>query len=707
MAGVALFVVAMAVRLVHIWSIHEEPLFDTLMGDARAYDEWASRIAGGDWLGTAVFYQAPLYPYFLGLLYTVAGRDLLLVRIVQAAVGATSAVLLASAGARLFSRRVGLVAGFGLALYAPAIFFDGLLQKTVLDVFLVCLTIWFASRIIAGPSGPTAWCGLGLALGGLSLARENALLLVAVAAVWAVSRAGEQYRTGRTRSARRRSLTPVIALAAGVALVLLPVVARNYAVGGGFYLTTSQFGSNFYIGNNPEADGTYMSLRPGRGSPEYERQDATELAERALGRPLAPAEVSRYWTERSLRFITGSPGDWLQLMARKAALLVNAREMLDTESQETYEEYSPLLRMLAWVGHFGLLIPLAAIGLVRSWPDRRRLWPLYAMLVAYAGSVLLFFVFARYRFPLVPFLLVFAAAGILAAPAMFAATNRRQRLVAAAALLALVVLVHWPLLSAARMRAITETNLAAALHDDGRLEAAVERYRRAITLDPGYAPAYNNLGVTLRALGRVDEAITIYEQGLRLQDATADLHYNLANALLEQNRAHEAAQHLRIALNAVPGSAASHNNLGMALAAQGDYERAALAFRAAIAAEPGTAAIAHRNLGNVLASLGRLDEAVAQLERAVALDPQDSAASYDLGTMLLELQRFDEAAARFRAALHISPDDVRALNNLGIALASMGRVREAIPYFERALLVRPDFADARRNLDMAQRAPQP
>ena len=35
---------------------------------------------------------------------------------------------LALAGVRLFSPRVGLTAGVMLALYAPAIFFDGLLQ---------------------------------------------------------------------------------------------------------------------------------------------------------------------------------------------------------------------------------------------------------------------------------------------------------------------------------------------------------------------------------------------------------------------------------------------------------------------------------------------------------------------------------------------------------------------------------------------------
>ena len=36
-----------------------------------------------------------------------------------------------------------------LAFYAPAIFFDGLIQKSVLDAFLLCLALWLMSGIIA------------------------------------------------------------------------------------------------------------------------------------------------------------------------------------------------------------------------------------------------------------------------------------------------------------------------------------------------------------------------------------------------------------------------------------------------------------------------------------------------------------------------------------------------------------------------------
>src|SRR5262249_43781206 len=153
------------------------------------------------------------------------------------------------------------------------------------------------------------------------------------------------------------------------------------------------------IGNNPRSDGTYMPLRFGRGAPEYERQDATELAERAVGRHLTPGEVSNYWTSRALTFIRSEPFAWLKLMARKAALFANATEMLDTESQYSYDEWSVITRVAGTIGHFGILVPLAVLGLWTTWSDRTRSRILVALTIAYAASVVIFYVFARYRFP--------------------------------------------------------------------------------------------------------------------------------------------------------------------------------------------------------------------------------------------------------------------------------------------------------------------
>jgi 4-amino-4-deoxy-L-arabinose transferase-like glycosyltransferase len=339
----AIFAAALAVRLIHLWQMRGTAYFSVLMGDARGYDLWAQRLAAGDWVGSDVFYQAPLYPYFLGVIYAVAGHDLLAVRLVQAIIGSLSAVLVAVACARLFSLRAGAIAGAVLAFYAPAIFFDALIQKSVLDVAFVSAALAAIAIIVTGGQDRRrAWLALGLAIGALSLTRENALVLVPALGAWVWLGVAPR-RLGRAGA--------LVVFLAGVALVLGPVVVRNAAVGGGFYLTTSQFGPNFYIGNNAAADGSYVPLRFGRGSPEFERLDATELAERAAGRPLSPAEVSRYWTTQAIAFITEQPGAWLRLQGRKAALLVNAAEMLDTESQESHAEWSWPLRALGPVAH--------------------------------------------------------------------------------------------------------------------------------------------------------------------------------------------------------------------------------------------------------------------------------------------------------------------------------------------------------------------
>jgi tetratricopeptide (TPR) repeat protein len=688
------FGVAFAVRLIHLWQMREAPVFSVLMGDARGYDEWAQMIAGGQWLGTDVFYQAPLYPYFLGVIYAVLGRDLTLVRVIQAAVGAAACTMLGLAASRLFSRRVGLVAGLSLALYAPAIFFDALIQKTVLDVFFLCLVLWISSRLCDSAAGTREWAWLGIALGAFALTRENALVLAIVILAWIWVPSSPVHARPRIAAAG--------AFALGLALVLAPVVARNYAVGGGFYVTTAQFGPNFYIGNNARADGTYAPLRPGRGAPEYERRDATDLAERALGRALTPAQVSRYWTDRALAFISSQPGRWVLLLGRKLFLLVNADEMLDTESQETHAESSIVLRVLGWFGHFGLLVPLALVGAVATWPERRRLWPVHAMAIAYAASVIAFYVFARYRFPLVPFLVLFASAGLLAAPSLILATTLRQRAVLAVAIAAAAIVANWPALSSAMMRAITETNLAAALQENGRIDEALVHYRRAIAIESGYAPAYNNLGTALRASGRVGEAIDAYERSLQKLPDYPDAHYNLANALLEQGRSDEAAAHLRIASRSLPTSAGVHNNLGKALADKGWLEEAAVELRQAVALEPGSAT-AHHNLGNVLASQGQIEEAFTQLRRAMELEPANAETGYDLGTLLLEAGRIEEAVAVFEAVLRLRPLYAEAHNNLGIALASQGKVDQAMLHFERAVEINPQLADARRNLEMARR----
>ena len=148
LAVFGIFVFALVIRALHIWQLNAEPFLSLLLGDAQSYDAWAQQIASGNWLGKEVFYQAPLYPYFLGSVYTIFSKDIVIVRVCQAVLGALSCVFLTDSCRRFFSKKAGIIAGLILAAYAPAIFFDGIIGKSALDLFFLCLMLWLLSKLV-------------------------------------------------------------------------------------------------------------------------------------------------------------------------------------------------------------------------------------------------------------------------------------------------------------------------------------------------------------------------------------------------------------------------------------------------------------------------------------------------------------------------------------------------------------------------------
>lgn len=570
---------AFLLRCLYIWQIADAPFFELRIGDGEAYHLWAQRIAAGDWLGQDVFYQAPLYPYFLALVYRIFGDGALHLRLMQAIIGATSCALLAAAGAKLWGRR-GIVAGVILATYPTAIFLDGLLEKSVLVTMFTALLL---ALLATWPGHARRHRGLatGIVLGLLALTRENAILLIVPVFLWITWSAG--------RESFRNSCGAVAMFLTGCALVLLPVAVRNYAVGGEFHLTTSQFGPNFYIGNHSGASGTYEALVAGHGSAADEREDATRLAQDAVGRELTSREVSSFWTRRSIEYIRSHPVEWLMLLARKAALTFNATTVADTESQDVYVEWSGLLRLLSVIG-FGALLTVAAYGAAASATEWRRLWWLYAVGATYAASVIAFYVFERYRFPLVLVMMLFAAAA-------FRETRLRTRrwvpFLAAAVALALANL---PVGDARGSQATHYFAIATAIaKDPTRVEQAKEFYGRALNIAPEFPAAQVGLATLLTRTGHAEDAIPYYEA----------------------------------ALLSWPDYAEAHNNLGVALQAVGRPKDAAGAFEQALRLRPDDPnarrglAETLNNLGATLASEGRIAEAIPHFARALQLNPTD------------------------------------------------------------------------------------
>lgn len=500
-ACMVIFFLALVLRLVALAELRGSPWNEVLLGDARHFDAWGMRIAGGEWRGDQVFYQAPLYPYFLGCTYALFGHVPDLVRVLQCLLGACAALWIARGTACLAAphaaQRAGLCAGLLAALYGPAIWYDLQIEKTSLATSLTAL-LFFLSMTRSLERGWRWPFAAGLALGALVLLRENAVVL-ALPLAWAFARGAE---------GRRRALA---SLAGGLALALAPVALRNWAVGGVFLPTSSNAGVNFYIGNGAEADGQYRPLVAGRGHPDYEREDATRIAEKLAGHALSPAGVSRFWFALALEEIVEEPGHFAHLLLRKARLLAHRSEIMDAVALEVFQDRSLVLRVLGLLS-FGVLLPLCLAGAVLAW-GRSRAGVTLASAALVALSVVLFFVVGRFRLGLVPFALALAAL----APCEWRATRRGA--VAALALAFGALAAWWPLPLEGDPRAASASNLASELLRRGDAAQAEAWAREARARDPSSAEAAYNLGVALRRLERHAEAAEPFVAAMRLEPA--------------------------------------------------------------------------------------------------------------------------------------------------------------------------------------------
>ena len=379
--------------------IQQNPVFLPLTSglDDAFYNRWALQIAHGDFIGREVFHGMPLYPYFLGTAYFIFGCHIFLVKLLQVLLGAVNCSLIYFIGKRTFNKTAGIIAGLFFAFYGMDILYEGLLVGPFLTIFVNAVAILLLMRAVETPKYKY-FIFSGVAIGISALNMAGALLFLPLAAVWAFFSV--------------KHIKPVVAcvcLVVAALAVIAPVTLRNYLVAGDIVPITSHSGINFYIGNNPAANGTFQPLEGINPSVEKTLAQSAEIAQKAEGRKLKASEVSGYWFKKAFRFIKADPSGYMRLFVRKALLFWNASEIYDVIDYSFVRHMVPILNM-PLIG-FGLIGPLGLIGMVLAIGvcERRYLRNLlYIFVGTQMLSVLLFFVNSRYRLPVVPYLAVFA-----------------------------------------------------------------------------------------------------------------------------------------------------------------------------------------------------------------------------------------------------------------------------------------------------------
>jgi len=228
----------------------------------------------------------------------------------------------------------------------------------------------------------------------------------------------------------------------------------------------------------------------------------------------------------------------------------------------------------------------------------------------------------------------------------------------------------------------------------GRVDEAIEYYRRALNIEPNYARAHCGLAIALELHGdpldraRPDEASAHYTRALEIEPDYPEAHSGLARTLASQNRLEDAIWHFRQAIRAEPDMVQAHGGLGIALHMQGKLEEAIACYRKALQIDPEHVE-AHSSLACALAEQGKLDEAINHYRRALKGRPDYDEVHYRLGRTLMMAAQFDDALEHFRRAAQLKPDWPEPLNGIAQILIvhpdpKSRDVGEAVRLAERA-----------------------
>jgi tetratricopeptide (TPR) repeat protein len=658
-AALLIFVLALAVRFLYLYEISRSPTFRVPILDSYAYDRMARTFAQQGSMGLEFFWQPFFYQFFLAVVYFFSAGSILCAKIVQLVLGALTCVLTYKLGSKVFSRKIGFIAAVIVVFYGPLIFFEAELLASGWATFWAVVLVLLFLKAEETPSY-LYWLLVGLC-GGLGvIIRPEFGIFFIVAFVWL-----------GVKSLKRQCLSAgkVAAAVAGVLLIVVPVGMAGRYVTGRFTVLPVSGGINFYIGNNPDYCQT-LTIRPGTAW----KQLICLPSRYGVG----PDEHDRdrFFKREVIEYAQSNPAAFAYGLARKVLVFVSSREIPRNLDLYMFSKWSRVLGFLAWkwAGFgfpFGVIFPMAVCGLL--WWHGRIRWPLILFLLFYPLSIILVFVAARYKLPIVPVLAVPAAAGLATAANAIRRRNWRtlaRMAVVVAAMVALSCLPGPFCEENVNFEAEYCVWVGDELAGRGQTQKALAYYNDALQLQPDFAQAHYSLGMLLAGQGRLAEAAEHYQKAVESYPEFPEAHHGWAVALWRLNKPNQAIEHFRTALEQRPEYPESLQDLGAALAQQ-----------------------------------GKLDEAAEHFERLVRLQPRNLMAYRYLSLALAGQRKMAEAIRYYEIALNINSNFpplreelARMCTDYALSLVQQGRLDQAVPYWTRAVQLKDELVEVHNYL---------
>lgn len=240
----------------------------------------------------------------------------------------------------------------------------------------------------------------------------------------------------------------------------------------------------------------------------------------------------------------------------------------------------------------------------------------------------------------------------------------------------------------AQKNAVSSTEEADRLFQQGDFGGAEARYREALQRHPLYPGLHNSLGTALARQGRQAEAAAHYRKALSLAPGFTSARFNLANSLAGLDDLKGALKQLQQVLAEQPNLTAAWQSQACCYRELGDTAGAIASLERLVSLTPDYVG-AWEELGRLYAEQRQFEAALRCYDSALRQSPGNIAVMNARGLLLHELERLEEAAGCFQAVLDQNQHHAVALNNLGNVYKSGLQLAQALDFYDRALIYDP------------------
>jgi 4-amino-4-deoxy-L-arabinose transferase-like glycosyltransferase len=283
------------------------------------------------------------------------------------------------------SHTQGLLAALMMAVYPPFIGYAVTPSPVTLEtLFLLSGTLFIVQA--QHESSPWHAIAAGFSFGLAALTRSPWLIAVPIVMAWL-------FWMSQERGWQRVKIPLLVGMA--TVIVLVPWAVHNFQTHREWFVTGTNGGLNFWIGNNTAATGEYI----------FPTQIDRDLILDVASWP--ERERDRFFYLEGLQFIQQHPRQWLQLAAKKLQYFFLFRPSMGSsyESANLQLDLARTLFKAAWL----MLLPLGLLGLLL----RRQQWKHHLLflviIISQAVVAMLYFTGTRFRIPLETFVMIWAA----------------------------------------------------------------------------------------------------------------------------------------------------------------------------------------------------------------------------------------------------------------------------------------------------------